>query len=66
MPLTTAQVAKILSRRESSVSRACRLGVIKATRFGHVYMIQPSDLRDYIIHNPRPSRVAHVNVHSLV
>jgi len=65
MPLTTSQVAKMLGLHEKSIARAAKLGVLKAQRFGRAYMFQLADLREYLVTHPRPSRVAHVDLHAL-
>ena len=62
MPLTTAQAAKLLSLHEKSVARAIKNGLLKASWFGRAYMIQRSDLEEYVRNHPRPSRVAHVAI----
>jgi excisionase family DNA binding protein len=67
MPLTVNQTAELLNMHPKAVYRSIHKGLLKATPFGRlVLMIQPSDLREYVINHPRPSRVAHVNVHALV
>jgi hypothetical protein len=67
MPLTTKQVARLLGFHEKSVANMCRLKSIKCTRFGDkAYMIQPQDLREYVLNHSRPSRLANVDLHSLV
>jgi excisionase family DNA binding protein len=67
MPLTAKQAAELLGINEFSVRRAILEGRLKAGRFGRwCYAIEPSAIREYVINHPRPSRVAHINVHSLV
>lgn len=67
MPLTVKQTAALLGMHEMAVQRAIRQGLLKAGRFGGwTYAIDPRAIREYVINHPRPSRVAHVDVHALV
>jgi excisionase family DNA binding protein len=67
MPLTVKQTAVLLGMHEMAVHRSIRKGLLKAERFGGwTYAIRPEAIREYVTTHPRPSRVAHVNVHSLV
>lgn len=67
MPLTTSQAAQILRMHEIAVCKAIRDKRLKAVRFGRrMFMIQPADLREFVVNHPRPNKVAHVDVHALV
>jgi excisionase family DNA binding protein len=64
MPLTAAEVARLLGMHEKSVYRAIKMGRLKAARFGRKnYAIQLEDLQQFVIEHPRPSYVAHVAIH---
>jgi excisionase family DNA binding protein len=62
MPLTTREVARILGFHEKAISCAIRSGLLKASRFGHVWMIDPDDLREYVANHPQQNRLAHAKL----
>jgi hypothetical protein len=64
-PLTIKDVAGITGFHPQSVMCAIRNKKLKATLYGHTYLIWPTDLAEYVRNHPRPSRVAHVNLEVL-
>ena len=47
MLLTTSQAAEILGISQHEVQRLCRLGLLPATRYGTVWLIDEQDARTY-------------------
>jgi hypothetical protein len=64
-PLTTHRVAEITGFHHKAIIRAIWNGTLQVARFGHAWLIWPSDLEDYVKNHPRPSRVAHVSLSDL-
>lgn len=64
-PLTIDEASERVGIHRQNIYLAIKRGALKATLYGHTYLIWPGDLAEYIHNHPRPSRVAHVNVEAL-
>jgi excisionase family DNA binding protein len=60
MPLTTEQSAELLGVHHRSVSRACKLGLLRATKLAGHYLIDRKDLHEFSANHPTPWKIKFV------
>jgi excisionase family DNA binding protein len=63
--LSTTEAAEILGFHRVSVSSSIRHGLLKATRFGKMWLIKAEDIRTFILNHSHQSRVAHVDLREI-